>query len=167
MYTAQLELKQPIAIRYPRGRATTENWRTPLQKIDIGVGQKLENGNKIALLSFGHIGNMVKEVISELNENEAIGHYNMRFVKPLDKVLLEKIFEQYDSIITIEDGCKIGGFGSAILQFANNNGYNIPIKILGVGDYFIEHGSIEELHAAAEIDKSSLKKYITQILDTF
>jgi len=167
MYTAQLGLKHPVTIRYPRGRGTTENWRTPLQKIDIGIGQELKIGNKIAVLFIGHIGNMVKEAISELDENEAIGLYNMRFIKPLDEALLRKIFGQYDHIITIEDGCKIGGFGSAILQFANSSGYNIPIKIFGIDDVFIEHGTIEELHKTAQIDKSTLKKYITQILDTY
>lgn len=167
MYTAQHGIKHPIVIRYPRGRATTENWRTPFQKIDIGIGQELKSGNKIATLSLGHIGNMVKEVISEFDENEAMGHYNMRFIKPLDESLLKKVFEQYEYIITIEDGCKIGGFGSAILQFANINGYTVPLKIFGIDDVFIEHGTIEELHEAAQIDKSSFKKYVTQILDTY
>ncbi len=166
MYTAQIGLKQPIAIRYPRGKATTEHWETPLQKMDIGIGQELKKGSKVAILSIGHIGNMIKEVISELDENETVGHYDMRFIKPLDKSLLKKIFEQYDRIVTIEDGCKIGGFGSAVLEFSNTFGFKKPIKIFGVEDTFFEHGTIEELHKLARIDKGSIKNYLLKILDT-
>jgi 1-deoxy-D-xylulose-5-phosphate synthase len=166
MYTAQFGLEHPIAIRYPRGKGTTKDWQTPFQKMEIGTAQELKKGNKIAMLSVGHIGNAVQEVISELENNEDIGHYNMRFVKPLDLNCLKTIFDRYDYIITIEDGCKIGGFGSAVLEFSNDIGYNKPIQIFAVDDIFLEHGSIKELHVLAKIDKASIKNYVVKILDT-
>lgn len=118
LFTAQLGLNHPIAIRYPRGRGVTLNWQKPYEKIEIGKGQELQKGTKIAVLSIGHLGNHVTQAIKESDANE-IGHYNMRFVKPLDKSLLKEIFTTYKHIITIEDGCKVGGFGSAILEYAN------------------------------------------------
>ena len=165
MYAAQEGLEQPIAIRYPRGRATTEDWKTPLEKIDVGIGRELKEGTKVAILSIGHIGNMVKELISELNKNAAIGHYDLRFVKPLDESLLKKVFERYDHIITIEDGCKIGGFGSAVLEFSNLHGFKNPVTIFGLEDTFFEHGTIEELHKLAKIDKDSIKICLLKILE--
>ena len=167
MFTAQKGLEHPIAIRYPRGRGTTNNWQTHFEKITIGSSRELKKGTKIAVLSIGHIGNIIKEITLELNEDERMGHYDMRFVKPLDKLRLKKIFDTYDHIITIEDGCKIGGFGSSILEFANTHGYDKPLKIFGIEDAFIEHGTIEELHRLVKIDKLSIKKYITQILESF
>lgn len=166
MYTAQVGLGRPIAIRYPRGKGTMEDWRTPFQKIEIGTAQELKSGNKIAILSVGHIGNKVKEVISGLEDSVGTGHYNMRFIKPLDLNCLKTIFDRYDHIITIEDGCKIGGFGSAVLEFSNDRGYKKPIKIFGVDDSFIEHGTIEELHELTKINKASIQNYLVKILDT-
>jgi 1-deoxy-D-xylulose-5-phosphate synthase len=165
MYTAQLGLGRPIAIRYPRGHGVTLDWRSPMEKIDIGVSEEVKKGTKIAVLSIGHIGNMVKQVISELPTSEQIGHYNMRFVKPLDKKQLHYIFNNYSHLITIEDGCKIGGFGSSILDFANGNNYATTIDILGVDDRFIEHGSIGQLQEMAGIDSAAIKKHINKIIN--
>ncbi|MGI9549903.1 MAG: 1-deoxy-D-xylulose-5-phosphate synthase, partial [Aurantibacter sp.] len=165
MYTVQEGLRKPIAIRYPRGRGTTEHWQTPFQKMDIGTAQELKRGNKIAILSLGHIGNTVKEVILELDSDKRIGHYNMRFVKPLDQNCLKNVFDRYEQIVTVEDGCKIGGFGSAVLEYCNKHGYKKPIEIFGVDDIFLEHGSIVELHKLAKIDKASLKNYLVKILE--
>lgn len=165
MYTAQFGLKHPIAIRYPRGLATMQNWKSPLKKLEIGIGHQIKKGSSIAVLSIGHIGNMIKGLISELNQKDSIGHYNMRFIKPLDYGLLKNIFNQYDSIITIEDGCKIGGFGSAILEFANQNGFNKKVSVFGVDDNFIEHGTTEELHKLSKIDKNSIKIHLLKLLD--
>lgn len=166
MHTAQTGLDRPIAIRYPRGKGTVKDWRTPFQKMEIGTAQELKRGDKVAILSVGHIGNIVKEVISELDNDARIGHYDMRFVKPLDQSCLKNVFDRYDYIITIEDGCKIGGFGSAVLEFSNDLGYKKRIKIFGVDDIFLDHGSVEELHELAKIDKASIKNYLVKILDT-
>jgi len=165
MYTAQLGLNQPIAVRYPRGRGVTQNWELPYEKIEIGVSQEIKKGNKIAVLSIGHIGNKIIELIDELDMPSVVGHYNMRFVKPMDKGQLIKIFDKYKYIITVEDGCKIGGFGSAILEFANEAGYSNPIEVLGITDKFLEHGSIEELHKQAGIDAHSIKRLINKIIN--
>lgn len=165
MYTAQLGLGQPIAIRYPRGHGVTLDWRSPFEKIEIGVSKELKKGTKIGVLSIGHIGNLVEQVIGDLPTAEQIGHYNMRFIKPLDNKQLHYIFAQYPHLITIEDGCKIGGFGSAILEFANENHYTATIDILGVDDRFIEHGTIGELQKIAGIDGTTIKKHINKILN--
>ncbi len=166
MFTAQLGLEHPIAIRYPRGRGINENWRTPFVKLKIGKAQELKKGSEIAILSIGHFGNVIKEIILELEDDGRIGHYDMRFVKPLDEKLLSTIFENYKHVITIEDGCKSGGFGSAVLEYSNEIGALKPIKIFGIDDVFIEHGTPNELYELAKVDKISVKKYITQILDT-
>ncbi len=165
MYTAQLGLNHPIAIRYPRGRGVTQNWELPFEKIEIGVAQEVNKGTEIAVLSIGHIGNRIIELIDELDAPNEVGHYNMRFVKPLDERQLIKIFDQYKYIITIEDGCKIGGFGSAILEFANEAGFSNPIEVLGIKDKFMEHGTIEELHELAGIDALSIKRHINKIIN--
>ncbi len=163
MYTAQLGIKQPLAIRYPRGRGTNVNWQNTFKKLVIGEGVQLSFGNKIAVLTIGTIGNVILEIEKEFPEN-TIAHFNMRFVKPLDKTLLHKIFKQFDKIITIEDGTIIGGFGSAILEFAAENDYlNNTIKRLGVPDNFIEHGKVDELYKIAGIDRESILKEIKKI----
>ncbi|MFI8603595.1 1-deoxy-D-xylulose-5-phosphate synthase [Cellulophaga baltica] len=165
MYTAQLGLNHPIVIRYPRGRGVLKEWKLPFEKIEIGKAQKLKTGTKIVVLSIGHIGNMVCDVLSEIENAEKIGHYNMRFIKPLDHIALEQIFTSYNHIITIEDGCKTGGFGSAIVEFANEKLYQKPITVLGIEDEIIEHGSTEELYKIAKIDALSLKLKINTILN--
>ncbi len=167
MYTSQLGLEHPIAIRYPRGRGVLKEWKLPFEKIKIGSSEKLKNGTKIAVLSIGHIGNMATEVIKSFKEQDKIGHYNMRFIKPLDKTQLIQIFNTYEHIITIEDGSKIGGFGSSILEFANETNNYTPITIMGITDNFIEHGSTEELYKLSKIDQTSLKNQINTILNAF
>jgi 1-deoxy-D-xylulose-5-phosphate synthase len=165
MYTAQLGLKHPIAIRYPRGRGVLQEWETPFERIPIGISEELKKGTKIAILSIGHIGNMISELIQEMRNSEEIGHYNMRFIKPLDTGRLKKIFGSYKHIVTIENGCKTGGFGSAVLEFANTLKDHPPIKIFGIEDRFIEHGTIEELHKIAQIDILTVKEYITRLIN--
>jgi len=165
MYTIQDSLSGPIAIRYPRGRATTANWKQPFQKMEIGVAEELIRGNKIAVLSLGHIGNTISKLIKDLNMPGKIGHYNMRFVKPLDEKLLRFIFDTYEHIITVEDGCKIGGFGSAVMEFGNSLNNPQPISIFGIEDIFIEHGTVEQLHKKANIDALSIKKNIIELLE--
>lgn len=164
MFTAQLGLPHPIAIRYPRGRGVQRNWRTSFEKIDIGSSRELRKGSKIAILSIGNIGNTVAEVIEEFR-NDQIGHYDMRFVKPLDRKILNTIFENYKYVLSIEDGCKAGGFGSAVLEFANEISNANKLIILGIDDLFLGQGTVEELHRLAKIDAASLKNRIKILLD--
>ena len=164
MYTAQLGLKHPIAIRYPRGRGNNLNWKQNFTKIRIGKGQEVAKGKKIAVLSIGTIGESVKNVIKTFDKDE-IAHYNMRFVKPLDEDLLQKIFAKFENILTIEDGVLSGGFGSAILEFAQKEGFkNKNIKRIGIHDNFIEQGSVEELHHLVGLDEISIRKSIESLL---
>lgn len=165
MYTAQLGLPNPIAIRYPRGSGTTVDWKLPFKEVAIGSSQELKKGSKIAILSLGTLGNRVGRVIDENENNQQIGHYDMRFLKPLDTNRLDYIFQYYEHIITIEDGNKAGGFGSAILEKANEMRYTNQIHILGIDDVFLEHGTVDELHKLAEIDATSLRNLLNRILD--
>ncbi len=165
MFTAQLGLDLPIAIRYPRGRGKIVDWKKPFEKIEIGKGKELSSGNSIAVLTIGAIGTVITEIEKE-NPKIAteIGHFNMRFVKPLDVDMLHKIFKKYDKLITIEDGVVIGGFGSAILEFASENNYSNSIKRLGVPDNFIEHGKVDELHKMVGLDKQSIFSTINSLI---
>ncbi|SHL10915.1 1-deoxy-D-xylulose-5-phosphate synthase [Flagellimonas taeanensis] len=165
MYTAQLGLSGPIAIRYPRGQGTTLDWKNDFEPIEIGTAKCLREGTKIAVLSIGHIGNEVKRAIATLDTPESVGHYDMRFAKPLDKKMLRTIFERYDHIITVEDGCKMGGFGSAVLEFANGERLSKPVTILGIPDKFVDHGTMEETHKMAGIDFDTLFSYLQSTLD--
>ncbi len=164
MFTAQKGLQQPIAIRYPRGRGNTLNWEQPFEEIEIGTGKTLKKGNKVAFLTLGPMGHQVKELIAEHHSPELFGHYDMRFVKPLDVKLLHTIFEEYQHIITLEDGCQIGGFGSAIIEFANENNYQRTIKVFAVPDTFIEHGTIPELHDICALNEKHITTYLEQIV---
>ncbi|WP_418602360.1 1-deoxy-D-xylulose-5-phosphate synthase [Hwangdonia sp.] len=157
MYTAQLGLGQPIAIRYPRGRGVTMDWKQPFKSIEIGKGTQLKKGHKLAVLSIGNMAQNVSDAIALCDNKEAVSHYDMRFVKPLDTDLLHAIFKSYKTILTIEDASVIGGFGSAILEFAAANHYNNSIKTLGIPDVFIEHGSVDELQKSVGLDAESLK----------
>ncbi len=163
MYTAQLGLSNPIAIRYPRGRGVTLNWKQKFNPISIGTSRVLKSGTKIAILSIGHMGNSIINLIDSLEHSEDVGHYDMQFVKPLDKTQLQNIFAQYQHIITVEDGSKIGGFGSAILEYANEVNFSGSIKRFGIDDYFVTHGTIEELHKLVNIDTTSIKKYLNYL----
>ena len=162
MYTAQLGLQHPIAIRYPRGRGVTKNWKQPFKKIEIGKSIELKKGTEIVVLSLGHIGNMVATVLNNM-ESSKIGHINMRFVKPLDTKKLMSIFNKYSTIVTIEDGCKIGGFGTSILEFANTNNFTNSIHILGIDDVFVQHGSVLQLHELNNIGANSFKTLIESL----
>ena len=164
MYTAQLGLDGPIAIRYPRGRGVTIDWKNSFEPIQIGTGRILKQGSKIAILTIGHIGNAVANMVQKLDKSEAVGHYDIRFVKPLDRNLLRSIFNSYEHIITIEDGAKMGGFGSAILEFANDEGLSRPVKIFGVHDHFVDHGDISDTHRMAGIDFDTIHSYIQSTL---
>ncbi|WP_310557404.1 1-deoxy-D-xylulose-5-phosphate synthase [Flavobacterium sp.] len=158
MYTAQLGLKNPIAIRYPRGRGKIFDWQKPFKKIEIGKAKELKNGSRIAILSTGTIGNNVAEAISKVKNQHELSHYHFPFVKPLDESLLKDIFMKYDQIITVEENVLIGGFGSAINQFFLNKKYTILIKNIGISDHFIEHGTVNQLQEITALDVNSLTK---------
>lgn len=164
MYTAQLGLEQPIAIRYPRGRGVLLHWKKPYTKLELGMSFELKKGTKIAILSTGPIGNMISEIITEVDDSTCIGHYDFPFIKPLDKRTLRSIFGSYNQLITIEDGCISGGFGSAVLEFANEENATINCKIFGIPDEFIAHGPVEDLLKIAGIDKHTVKSYIEKVL---
>ena len=154
MYTAQLEKNQnPFVIRYPRGEGVMAEWKTPFKEIEIGKGRKLKDGKDLAILTFGHPGNFAASAIRELkNEGIDAAHYDMRFVKPLDENLLHEVFGKFNKIITVEDGTIVGGFGSAVLEFMNAHHYNAEIKMLGIPDKIIEHGTLKELHHECNYD---------------
>jgi len=162
MFTAQLGLDGPIAIRYPRGRGVTLKWQIPFSIIKIGKGKVIKNGSEIAILSIGTIGNMVIEACNNVSDKQHIAHYNMRFVKPLDEDLLHAVFQKFDTIITIEDGTIVGGFGSAVLEFAQEHNYqNKKIKRLGIPDKFIAHGKTDELLTSLSLDVENIKKILS------
>ena len=163
LFTAQQELKNPIAIRYPRGFGTMIEWQKPFEEIEIGKGICLQKGTKIAVLAIGTILKNVQEAIEKLSNNSLFSMYDMRFVKPLDDNLLHEIFTNHEKIITIEDGVISGGFGSAILEFALENKYKNDIKILGIPDEFIEHGSVSQLQQKLYLDVESLIHYLNSI----
>ena len=156
LYTAQLGINHPIAIRYPRGRGEMVDWQQPFQKIEIGKATLLKKGSKTAILSNGFIGRNVTLALAEIEKSELFSHYDFSFVKPLDETLLHFIFAEYKNIITLEDGVKSGGFGSAILEFAASNNYQRQINVLGIPDEFIEHGTIDELQTICSMDSKSL-----------
>ena len=158
MYTAQLpETNVPFVIRYPRGQGVMPQWRTPMEKIKIGTGRKICDGQEIAILTIGHPGNFAIEACKLLAKDELFpAHYDMRFVKPLDEAMLHEIAEQYHKIITVEDGTVVGGFGSAILEFMAMHNYTPEVKILGIPDRIVEHGKPEELHKECAYDANAI-----------
>jgi len=165
MYTAQLPNQGPFSMRYPRGKGVMLDWKTPFKEIKIGEGRMIKKGEDIAILSLGHTGNFVVSAQAEFEkEGLSIAHYDMRFAKPLDEKLLHKIFTKFDNIITIEDGCLQGGFGSAILEFMANNDYKSSVKRLGIPDEFVHHGTQEELHKEYFYDTSAIVKTVHEIL---
>ncbi|GIV36429.1 MAG: 1-deoxy-D-xylulose-5-phosphate synthase [Cyclobacteriaceae bacterium] len=168
MYTASLpRTEKAFSIRYPRGQGVMPNWRTPFEQIEIGTGRTLREGRELAILSIGHIGNYAAAVCQELEkEGIDIGHYDMRFVKPLDENLLHKIFTRYSKIVTVEDGCIQGGFGSAILEFMADNGYHAQVVRLGIPDRVVEHGEQHELHAECGFDPQGIKRAVMALLQT-
>jgi 1-deoxy-D-xylulose-5-phosphate synthase len=148
MYTAQLDkIEGPISIRYPRGNGAIIDWKQPFTEIEIGKGRKIKDGDAVAILTIGHPGNFALEACKVL-ENEGINaaHYDMRFVKPIDEEMLHEVFKNFDKIITVEDGCLMGGMGSAVLEFMADNKYAANVIRLGIPDKVVEHGTQQELY---------------------
>ncbi len=159
MFSAQLEGKGPYVIRYPRGKGVLPDWRNSFQEIPTGKGRKLRSGSDIAVLSIGHIGNNVSMAITTAQRSDPnlnIAHYDMRFVKPLDETLLREVAENFADVITVEDGVRNGGFGSAVLEWLQDNGYTTRVTRLGLPDNFIEHGTVSQLQLIAGIDPGSI-----------
>lgn len=167
MYTAQLaRSEKAFSIRYPRGQGVMPNWKTPFEKIEIGSGRKVKAGEELAILTIGHIGNYALEVCERLEKQGlAIAHYDLRFVKPLDEKLLHEIFSKFKKVLTVEDGCIQGGFGSAILEFASDHNYHSEIKRLGIPDAVIEHGEQIELQRECGFDADGIEKAVMLMLE--
>ncbi|HNF29654.1 MAG TPA: transketolase C-terminal domain-containing protein, partial [Chitinophagaceae bacterium] len=149
--------KYPFVIRYPRGEGVMPEWKTAFEQLTIGKGRKLKDGENIAILTFGHPGNFAQAAIRELRTNGINpAHYDLRFVKPIDEDLLHEVFTNYNKVITVEDGTVVGGFGSAVVEFMAAHHYNAEIKILGIPDRIVEHGTLKELHRECEYDTEAI-----------
>ena len=166
MFSAQLPQQGCYVIRYPRGNGVLTDWRNPMQEIKTGTGRKLKEGSDVAVLTLGPIGNDAAEAIAEVEKEEegrlSVAHYDMRFLKPLDENLLHEIGNKFDRIVTIEDGVRMGGFGSAILEWMSDHNYHPHITRMGLPDEFVEHGTIAQLREIVHMDKESIKEAIKE-----
>lgn len=168
MYTFQLEetqkLKTAFTIRYPRGEGVMADWKRPFQKLEIGKGRKIKDGEEVAILTIGHIGNYAVKAC-EMLEKEGLNpaHYDLRFVKPLDEAMLHEVFQKFDRVITVEDGCLQGGMGSAVLEFMIDNGYNAKVKRLGIPDRIVEHGEQIELQRECGFDPAGIANAVREL----
>ncbi|MCR5130022.1 MAG: 1-deoxy-D-xylulose-5-phosphate synthase [Prevotella sp.] len=168
MFTAQLPNQGTFVIRYPRGRGVLTDWRCPLESVTVGTGRKLHNGSDIAVLTIGPIGNDVEDIIAGFSQQSeadtnisnvpSVAHYDMRFLKPLDEDILHEVGKRFSRIVTIEDGVRNGGLGSAVLEWMSDHGYQPQVTRLGLPDQFIEHGTVDELRQIVGLDKESIKK---------
>lgn len=161
MYTAQLPDKGTFVIRYPRGHGVLPDWHCPLTEINVGTGRCLRQGDRVAIVSIGPIGNNATKAIAQSGLN--VGHYDLRFLKPLDDALLHDICQHYERLITLEDGCVQGGMGSAVLEWMNDHGYALPVTRMGIPDEFIEHGTVDELQHICHMDVDSIVAAINQV----
>ena len=167
MFTAQLPRKEKaFSIRYPRGQGVMPHWQEPFQEIEIGKGRMVKEGDELAILTIGHIGNYAVSVCEKFEKRGvSIAHYDMRFVKPLDEELLHQIFKKHNRIITVEDGCILGGFGSAVLEFMADNQYTANIKRLGIPDRVVEHGEQQELYKECDFDEAGIERAVYSLLE--
>ena len=167
MYTAQLPDKGTFVIRYPRGRGVLADWHCPLEEVKVGTGRKLRDGDDIAVLSVGPVGNNVVKAV-EMMENDgdgiSVAHYDMRFVKPLDENLLKEVAAKFKHVITVEDGVREGGFGSAVIEWMEDNGQHLDIVRLGLPDHFVEHGTVAQLQSIVGIDAEGIRRTIEETL---
>lgn len=167
LYTAQLPDQGPFVIRYPRGRGLVVDWEKPFEPITIGTGRKIKDGDNLAILSIGPIGNIAENAIITWEKNsggKSVALYDMRFVKPLDTMLLHEIGEKFNKIITIENGVIMGGFGSAVIEFMSENGYHPKIKRLGLPDSFVEHGSTPLLLKLCKLDQEAIIESVNNMI---
>ena len=161
MFTAQQPDRGTFVIRYPRGRGVLLDWRCPLEPVGVGTGRKLRDGNDVAVLTIGPIGNDVADVISQLPQL-SVAHYDMRFLKPLDEQLLHEVGRRFRRIVTVEDGVRSGGLGSAVLEWMSDHGYQPRITRLGLPDHFVEHGTVSELRQLVGLDNESIRRSIVE-----
>jgi len=165
MYTAQQDNMGPFSIRYPRGQGVMPEWETPFELIPVGKGRLVSDGEEVAILSIGHIGNYVTEARPLMQTADlSPAHYDMRFVKPLDEELLHQVFKKFKKIVTLEDGTVVGGFGSAILEFMADHGYAAKVIRLGIPDQFIEHGEQIQLHKECGYDPEGIAKAVQSLV---
>jgi 1-deoxy-D-xylulose-5-phosphate synthase len=165
MFTAQQDDMGPFSIRYPRGKGVITEWKTAMKPVKVGTGRKVAAGDDLAILTIGHPGNFAQDAIKELKAlGASVAHYDIRFVKPLDENLLHEVFSKFDKVITVEDGCLMGGMGSAILEFMVDQGYSAKVQRLGIPDKFIHHGTQQELYKDAGFDTDSIIKASIQML---
>ena len=162
MYTAQLPDKGPFVIRYPRGGGELQDWRCPLEEIKVGTGRKLHDGDDVAVLTIGPMGNNAMRAIEQLGSEASVALYDMRFLKPIDENILEEVGKKFKRIITVENGAIRGGLGSAVLEWMNDHGYTPKVKRLGLPDNFVEHGTVKELQHIVGIDEEGIKKAILE-----
>ena len=162
MYTAQLPDRGPFVIRYPRGRGVLTDWRCPLEEIPVGTGRRLKDGKDLAVISIGPIGNTVVRAIlrAEQETGLSIAHYDLRFLKPLDEKLLHEVGQRFTRIVTVEDGVRIGGMGTAVLEFMADHGYAVRVKRIGIPDRFVEHGNVQELYKLYQMDEDGIVKQL-------
>jgi len=166
MYTSSKWMEGPFSIRYPRGKGVMPEWRTPFEMIEVGTGRKLNEGDEVAILTIGHPGNFAQEAIGELKaEGITPAHYDMRFVKPLDEEMLEEVFTKYKKVITVEDGCLQGGFGSAVLEWMVDHGHAAKVVRLGVPDVFVDHGTQQQLWAECGYDKDAIVRTVKDMVE--
>jgi 1-deoxy-D-xylulose-5-phosphate synthase len=165
LYTAQLKEHGPFSIRYPRGRGAIADWKKPFEEIPVGKGRMITDGNDLAVLTIGNTGILAAQAIKELSkENYSIAHFDMRFVKPLDEELLDKVFSKFKYVLTIEDGVLKGGFGSAVLEFMCDNVYASTVKRLGIPDRFIDQGTQQELYKECGFDVEGIVKEVKALV---
>jgi len=163
MYTAQ-EGHGPFSIRYPRGQGVMPEWKTPFKKIKVGTGRRIKTGEDVAVLTIGPIGNRALEACENMSKKGiSAAHYDMRFAKPIDEVLLHEVFSKFDKVITVEDGCIQGGMGSAVLEFMADHNYSAQVKRLGVPDKYIEHGSQSELYTECGYNTADIEEAIQKL----
>ena len=163
MFTAQLPDKGPFVIRYPRGGGVLQDWRCPFEEVPVGKGRKLHDGDDVAVLSIGPIGNNVTEAIAALGDSISVAHYDMRFLKPIDEDILEEVGRKFKRVITVENGVKKGGLGSAVLEWMNDHDYQPKVVRLGLPDEFVEHGTVNELQDIVGIGTDGIIKAIKEI----
>ena len=165
MYTAQLESMGPFSIRYPRGNGVMLEWKTVMKAMKVGTGRKVTNGNDVAILTIGHPGNFAQDAIEKLKiQGVSVAHYDMRFVKPIDEIMLHEVFTKFKKIITVEDGCIMGGFGSAVIEFMADNNYSAQVIRLGIPDKYIHHGTQKELWADCGFDTAAIVSTVEKMV---
>lgn len=166
MFTAQQDNMGPFVIRYPRGNGVMADWKRPLQPIEVGKGRKICDGDEVAILTIGTIGNEAVKAINQLSsEGVNPAHYDLRFVKPLDEELLHEVFKKFKKVITVEDGCVVGGMGSAVVEFMADNGYMAEVKRLGIPDRIVEHGEQQELYAECHYDSKAIASTVKSMVE--